>query len=164
MASNFKFDASTLRKKTLVNSSGGGGNILDGEFAFVLTGGSAFGLPVEQSLAILVELQLGDHDLGGVDTHVDGRAIDLLPGDPLDMDDPFLTVPRTTITSSSFRTGIERTLYLFRRSDERGALISTLRSLDGAVKCAFRHFRRELETRGLYFILFELDDGEGVEV
>lgn len=36
---------------------------------------------------------------------------------------------------------------------ERGALIRTRRTLDGAVKWAFRHLRRELDTLGLYFIL-----------
>ncbi|KAJ0494184.1 hypothetical protein HanIR_Chr12g0594511 [Helianthus annuus] len=48
---------------------------------------------------------------------------------------------------------MDRALYLVRRSLESGALISTRRTLDGAVKCAFRHLRRELVTRGLYFIV-----------
>ncbi|CAL9099589.1 unnamed protein product [Musa textilis] len=32
-------------------------------------------------------------------------------------------------------------------SAERGALISTRRTLEGAVKCSFRHFHREPDTR-----------------
>ena len=44
-------------------------------------------------------------------------------------------------------------LYFDRSSVESGALISTRRTLDGAEKCALRHLRRELVTRGLYFIV-----------
>ncbi|THU53551.1 hypothetical protein C4D60_Mb10t15620 [Musa balbisiana] len=38
-------------------------------------------------------------------------------------------------------------------SAERGALISKRRTLEGAVKCSFRHFHREPDTPGLYFIV-----------
>ncbi|URE39896.1 hypothetical protein MUK42_33062 [Musa troglodytarum] len=79
-------------------------------------------------------------------THFRRYTCTTLPSRPL-------KVPRTTCTSSSLRTGADRTLYLLRRSAESGALISTRRTLDGAVKCAFRDFLRELDTRGLYFIL-----------
>ena len=43
-------------------------------------------------LAVLVELELGDDNLGGVDTDVDGGAVHLLAGDALDVDDPLLAV------------------------------------------------------------------------
>ena len=43
-------------------------------------------------LAVLVELELGDDNLGGVDTNVDGGAVHLLAGDALDVDDPLLAV------------------------------------------------------------------------
>ena len=64
----------------------------------------------------------------------------------------FLYVPRTTSTSSSLRTGIERTLYFATRSFESGALMIVRRSVDDAVKCALRHFRREEETVAELFI------------
>jgi hypothetical protein len=41
---------------------------------------------------------------------------------------------------------VRRTLYLFFRSDERAALIRIRRSLEGALKCAFRDLRLELLT------------------
>ncbi|KAJ8478917.1 hypothetical protein OPV22_022644 [Ensete ventricosum] len=62
-----------------------------------------------------------------------------------------LWVPATTCTSSSLRTGTDRALYLLRWSAERGALISTLRTFEGAAKCSFRYSRQEPDTRGLYF-------------
>lgn len=62
--------------------------------------------------------------------------------------------PRVTWTSSSFRMGKERTLYFCRRSLHNGALMSFLRTLDGAVKWALRLFRREELTFLLYFIFF----------
>jgi hypothetical protein len=43
-------------------------------------------------------------------------------------------------------TGEQLTLYLFLRSDERAALIRIRRTLDGALKCAFRDLRLELLT------------------
>ncbi|KAL5682349.1 hypothetical protein ACJX0J_008734, partial [Zea mays] len=49
-------------------------------------------LAVEEHLTVLVELQLGDDHLGGVDTHVHGGAVHLLAGDPLDVDDPAAAV------------------------------------------------------------------------
>lgn len=79
-----------------------------------------------------------------------------------------LLVPRVTRTSSSLRIGMARTfegnrglditsgtgknlwekirghtLCFSRRSLLRGALIITRRTLDGALKCAFRDFLRE---------------------
>jgi hypothetical protein len=69
-------------------------DILGGELgAFILIGGSApLGLAVEQGLAVLVEPKLGYDHLGGVDAHIDGGSVDLLAGDPLDVDDPLAAV------------------------------------------------------------------------
>ena len=53
-----------------------------------------------------------------------------------------LYVPLTTCTSSSFLTGIDRTLCLARSSEESGALISFLLLLEGAVKCACIYLRK----------------------
>lgn len=61
-----------------------------------------------------------------------------------------------TWTSSSLRMGSERTLYFWRRSLHKGALISFRLTLDGAVKCALRLLRREELTFLLYFILLNL--------
>lgn len=47
---------------------------------------------LQDGLAVLVELQLGDDDVGGVDAQRDGLARDLLAGDTLDVDDVLETV------------------------------------------------------------------------
>lgn len=69
-------------------------NILGGELGalVLIRGGAALGLAVEQRLAVLVEAELGDDDLGGVDSNIDGGSVHLLAGDALDVDDPFLAV------------------------------------------------------------------------
>jgi len=63
-----------------------------------------------------------------------------------------LYVPRTTLTSSSLRTGMERTWYLFRSSDESAELISTRRTDEGALKCALRDLFRFEDTAGSNFM------------
>lgn len=47
---------------------------------------------LQDGLAVLVELQLGDDDVGGVDAQRDGLAGDLLAGDTLDVDHVLETV------------------------------------------------------------------------
>ena len=58
-----------------------------------------------------------------------------------------------TWTSSSFLMGILLTLYFWRNSLDKGALIITLRTCDGALKWRFRFLRREPDTSLLNFIL-----------
>ena len=69
-------------------------NILGGELRslVLIRGGASLGLAIEERLAVLIEAELGDDDLGGVDADVDGGAIDLLAGDALDVDHPLLAV------------------------------------------------------------------------
>lgn len=55
-------------------------------------------LALEDGLAILVELSLGDDDVGGVDTDRDGGTVDLLAGDAVDVDNPLLTVDLDDLT------------------------------------------------------------------
>ncbi|BAF27608.2 Os11g0151100 [Oryza sativa Japonica Group] len=142
----------------------GGGNVLGGELALGLVGGATAGLAVEDGLAVLVELEFGDDDLGWVDPDVDGGPVHLLPGDALDMDHPpaavdlhhlalaALVAPPHHLHLVVLADGMERTLYLWRSSVESAADMRTRRTDDGAVKCAFRHLRRELVTRGLRFM------------
>ena len=52
----------------------------------------AGGLPLEDGLPVSVQLQVGDDNVGGVDTDLDGGAVGLVGGDSLDVDDPLLTV------------------------------------------------------------------------
>lgn len=47
---------------------------------------------LKQALTVLVDLELGDLDLAGVDTDGDGLAVGLLTGDTLDVDDIFQAV------------------------------------------------------------------------
>lgn len=49
-------------------------------------------LALEDSLAVLVKLQLGDDNVGGVNADGDGLAVGLVPGDPLDVDNVLETV------------------------------------------------------------------------
>lgn len=58
-----------------------------------------------------------------------------------------------TWTSSSFLTGMDRTLYFCRNSLDRGADINLRRICDGAVKCAFRLFRLEAVTNLFNFMI-----------
>lgn len=59
------------------------------ELAHGLVGSTVTNLAIEQNLAVLVP---GDDYLRGVDATVDGRTVNLLPGDALDVDDPLPTV------------------------------------------------------------------------
>merc|ERR1719400_2633106 len=54
--------------------------------------GPALGSPVKNVLAVLVHLELDNHDLAGMDANVDGGAIGLLSLDPLDVDSELLPV------------------------------------------------------------------------
>lgn len=72
-----KSDVQHLRAHLDVSSSGG-----------LLAGG----LPLEDGLPVSVQLQVGDDNVGGVDTDLDGGAVGLVGGDSLDVDNPLLTV------------------------------------------------------------------------
>merc|ERR1712097_177537 len=63
--------------------------------------------------------------------------------------------PRTTMTSSSLRIGMDLTLYFCTSSLLRWELMIFLLTLDGAVKCALRDLRRDDDTFWLYFMLSE---------
>ena len=49
-------------------------------------------LTLKDVLSVLVQLQLGDLHLGGVNTDLGRRAVDLLASEALDVDDPLLSV------------------------------------------------------------------------
>ena len=55
-------------------------------------------LALKDGLAILVELDLGNNNVGGVDTNGDGGTVDLLAGDAVDVDNPLLTVDLDDLT------------------------------------------------------------------
>ena len=52
----------------------------------------ASGLPLQDGLPVGVELQVGDDDVGRVDTDLDGGTVGLVGGDSLNVDDPLLSV------------------------------------------------------------------------
>ena len=54
--------------------------------------GTSLGSPVQDGLAVLVHLQLDDHQLAGVDANIDGGSVSLLPLDSLNVDTEFLPV------------------------------------------------------------------------
>mmetsp|Transcript_17958 Transcript_17958/g.15872 ORF Transcript_17958/g.15872 Transcript_17958/m.15872 type:complete len:183 (-) Transcript_17958:6-554(-) len=70
---------------------GHGLDLLLAELALALLSLGAL-LPLQDLLAVLIHLQLADDDLAGINTNVDGRTIDLLPGDALNVDDPLSAV------------------------------------------------------------------------
>merc|ERR1712216_424845 len=70
----------------------GHGDVLLCELALALVALGLAVLALEDRLAVLVKLQLGDHALGGVDANLHRRAAGLLAGDALDVDDPLLAV------------------------------------------------------------------------
>ena len=49
-------------------------------------------LSLEQSFSVLVELDLGDHDVGWVDAHCNRLTVSLLSANSLDVDDVLLTI------------------------------------------------------------------------
>lgn len=106
-----------------------GGDVVGGELALSLVGVAAPGLAVEERLAVLVELQLGHYDLGGVDAHVDGGAVHLLAGDPLDVDDPAAAVHLHHLALAAL-VGAAHDLHLVVLADRDGAhvvLVAELR-------------------------------------
>ena len=73
---------------------GGGARRLLGVLSLVLAQGlrATLGPPVQDGLAVLVHLQLDDDQLAGVDAHIDGGSVGLLPLDPLNVDPELLPV------------------------------------------------------------------------
>jgi len=130
---------------------------------------------LKDGLAVLVELELGNDHVGGVDAEGDGLAGGLVAGDALDVDDVLEAVHRGDLAllvlveatddgdlviladgdGADLKQNCESTvpdqksprklltLYFSRSSLERGALMITRRSLEGALKCALRDLRRE---------------------
>lgn len=68
----------------------------DSDFVRHLSGGldglTALGDALQNRLTVLVDLELGDNDLGGVDGERDARAVGLLADDTLDVHTPLKTV------------------------------------------------------------------------
>ena len=66
----------------------GGGDRLFAVLALVLAESlcTSLGSPVQDGFPVLVHLQLDDGDLAGVDAHVGGGAVGLLPLDALNVD------------------------------------------------------------------------------
>lgn len=93
--------------------------------------------------------------LNGAKQNVDMEIIPEFENKLLDEMSPMeLQISRNlTWTSSSFLTGIDRTLYFCRSSLDRGADISLRRMCDGAVKCAFLFFRLEAVTNLFNFMV-----------
>lgn len=58
----------------------------------LIGGGASLCLAIEERLAVLVDAELGNNNLRRVNADIDGGSIYLLAGDPLHVDDPFLTV------------------------------------------------------------------------
>ena len=54
--------------------------------------GTSLGSPVQDGLAVLVHLQLDDHQLAGVDANIDGGSVSLLPLDSFNVDTELLPV------------------------------------------------------------------------
>lgn len=110
---------------------------------------------INKSFAILVELELGDDDLGGVDADIDSGSVNLLPYDVFHVDDPLVMVhlnhlPFALVCPTHHLHWPD--VVLVPQVGKIGALISTRWTLDGAKKCAFWHLRRVLKTCGLYFM------------
>ena len=58
----------------------------------VLSSSHMSSLALQEVLSVLVELQIGDLDLGGVNADLGGGSVHLITGDSLDVDDPLLSV------------------------------------------------------------------------
>nr|GMD56763.1 mitochondrial outer membrane protein porin 2-like [Ipomoea batatas] len=54
--------------------------------------GAALSLAIDKRLAVLVEAELGDNNLGRMDADVDSGSVNLLPSNALDVNHPLLTV------------------------------------------------------------------------
>ena len=134
-------------------------------FALFLSYSVRFGFLFEDLFSVFVQCSSGYDHLAGVNAHMYSCAISLLPLHSFNVDAYFflstwtalpiccpLWCPHTTWTSS-FRMGMDRTLYFCLSSLERGGDIIFLQMWEGALKYLFRFLLRSGVTKGLNFIL-----------
>nr|GMC52818.1 ADP-ribosylation factor-like protein 8A [Ipomoea batatas] len=69
-------------------------DVLGGELGslILVMSGAALSLAIDKRLAVLVEAELGDNNLGRMDADVDSGSVNLLPSNALDVNHPLLTV------------------------------------------------------------------------
>ncbi|XBI16645.1 hypothetical protein VPH35_058870 [Triticum aestivum] len=108
----------------------GGGDVLRRELSLGLVSSAAASLAVEEGLAVLVELELGDDHLAGVDADVHRGSIDLLPGDPLHVDDPAAAVDLHHLSLAAL-VGAAHDLHLVVLADRDGADVIFVAELGG---------------------------------
>ncbi|RWW79117.1 hypothetical protein BHE74_00012614 [Ensete ventricosum] len=101
------------------------------------TGSDLLGREVAIGLAVLVQFKLGDDDLAEVDVDLDGGAVHLLPGNPLDVDDPLPAIHLFDLAVSAL-VGPRHHLHLFvlaHRDRPRVVLVAVV----GRERCAHQH-------------------------
>lgn len=75
------FEFLPLQKRSCLINNGHGGSLL------ALGGLLGLGAALDELVAVLVGLELGDDNVGGVDSDLNSLAVDLLASDLLDVDD-----------------------------------------------------------------------------
>ena len=96
-----------------------------GEFAFVLFGGVRSVLSFKELLAVRVQVEFGDDDLGRVDTQVNGGAIVLFPVDSFNVNDELLSVHGGDFAITVFEGTADNLDFIILADGERSDLIST---------------------------------------
>ena len=93
----------------------------------VLSSSHMSSLALQKVLSVLVELQIGDLDLGGINTDLRRGSVHLLTGDSLDVDDPLLSVDLRHLSLLTL-VGATSHLHLIALDDRDGVDLEMTRS------------------------------------
>ena len=121
-------------------------DLLLGDLA--LLGGLGLVTTLEERATVLVELELGDHDVARVDADGDDRAVRLLAGDLVDVDDPLLAVHLGDLALTALR-GAAHDDHLVVLADRHARHVVLLAQLLRQARAHHHtaHVRRRVEVR-----------------
>ena len=101
----------------------------------VLSSSHMSSLALQKALSVLVELQIGDLDLGGINTDLRRGSVHLLTGDSLDVDDPLLSVDLRHLSLLTL-VGATSHLHLIALDDRDGVDLEMTRSHESS-RCTY---------------------------
>ena len=88
--------------------------------------------PLKNRLAILVELELGDHDVAGVDADRDALAVGLVAGDTLDVDDILEAIDRGDLALAALEGAADDLDFVVLPDRDTSNLFSQHKSVTGS--------------------------------
>ena len=101
----------------------------------VLSSSHMSSLALQKVLSVLVELQIGDLDLGGINADLRRGSVHLLTGDSLDVDDPLLSVNLRHLSLLAL-VGATSHLHLIALDDRDGVDLEMTRSHESS-RCTY---------------------------